>query len=277
MGTVRRSGMVHADLHVHTDLSDGTLSLSEVPAVATKAGVSVVGVTDHDRFHPGFDAPIEERDGIVLVRGIELRVETPEQRVDLLGYGVEPTEDLKAETERLQANRIERGRSIVDCLESRLGVTLDVSLEEGIGRPHIARAVTEHPATDYDRIEAVFDELIGDEESCFVPREVPNVERGLSLLRDATAFVGLAHPFRYPDPGTALELCADLDAVERYYPYDRPVGHDSTVDDGELDRVIEAHDLLATGGSDAHGRELGTAGLSEAEWERVAARLPPVS
>ena len=266
--------MVHADLHVHTDNSDGTLALEAVPAAAERAGVAVVGVTDHDRYHPGFDGPVMERDGVLLVHGIELRVETPSQRVDLLGYGLEPTDALRSEIDRLQRDRRERGRRIVECLEAELGVTLDVSITEGLGRPHIARAVVEHPETAYDSVEPVFGELIGDDEPCFVAREVPSFDRGRSLLADACSLVGLAHPLRYPDPDAALSRCADLDAVERYYPYDRPVGRAVRDQDGRVDRAIRDYDLLRTGGSDAHGTDIGAAGLSAAAYESVAARLP---
>lgn len=268
--------MVHADLHVHTDNSDGTLSLDEVPAAAKASNVAVVGVTDHDRYHPDLDAPVARREGIVLVHGIELRVETPTQRVDLLGYGVEPTDALRAEIDRLQTDRRERGRRIVECLESRLGVSLEVEIRAGLGRPHIARAVVEHPDTEYDDIGPVFDELIADGAPCFVAREVTAFDRGLSLLREASAVVGLAHPIRYPDPEAALELCDSLDAVERYYPYDRPNGHESTGEVALVDEAIRTHDLLRTGGSDAHGKDLGLAGLSESEYEDLAAHLPSV-
>ena len=91
--------MVYADLHVHTDNSDGTLALAEVPAAAHDAGVEVVAITDHDRLHPDLDAPVTERDGVELVNGIELRVEAGDQRLDLLGYGVTATDALAAETE----------------------------------------------------------------------------------------------------------------------------------------------------------------------------------
>ncbi|MEF8777772.1 MAG: PHP domain-containing protein, partial [Natronomonas sp.] len=60
---------------------------------------------------------------------------------------------------------------------------------------------------------------------------------------------------RYDDPAAALELCSDLDAVERFYPYDHEV------DLRTIDLAIERYDLLATGGSDAHGETLGAAGL----------------
>jgi hypothetical protein len=269
--------MVYADLHVHTTNSDGTLTLAEVPEAARRAGVSVVGVTDHDRIHPDFEGPVMERGGVVLIHGIELRVETADQRLDLLGYGLEPTPELRTEVERLQVDRIERGREIVTCLEQELGVSLGVELDAGVGRPHIARAVAEHPETRYEQAATVFEDLIGDGDQCFVARDVPSFDRGVELLREASALVGLAHPFRYPDPEAALECCATLDSVERYYPYDRPVGGESVADEAALDRVIQRYELLPTGGSDAHGTELGTAGLSREEYEQIAPNLPPMS
>jgi predicted metal-dependent phosphoesterase TrpH len=264
--------MTYADLHVHTDNSDGTLALADVPTAARDAGVSVVAITDHDRLHPGLDDPITERDGIELVHGIELRVDVGDQRVDVLGYGVTPTAELVAECERIQRDRVERGAKIVENVEDHLSVTLDVELREGLGRPHIARSVVSHPDTEYDEIGSVFDDLIGDDGPCFVARDVPDFETGVALLQDACGLVGLAHPLRYDDPEAALARCEGLDAVELHYPYDRPVGSDP--DDAGMglalvEETIEKHDLLATGGSDAHERTLGKAGLSREEFDRV--------
>ena len=265
--------MVYADLHVHTDTSDGQLALEAVPQAAREAGVSVVAVTDHDRVNPALEAPVVERPGVTIVHGIELRVATPEQRVDLLGYGLDPTPALEAEIDRLGADRRERGQQICDCLEAELGVDLDVTVDEHTGRPHLARAVLSHPDTAYDDGVAVFEDLIGRGRPCFEPRAVPSVQRGVSLLRDAAQIVGLAHPFRYDDPRAALDLCADLDAVERYYPYDRPTLGDKPVDTALLDATIETDDLLATGGSDAHGTEIGEAGLDREAFRPVGAAL----
>jgi predicted metal-dependent phosphoesterase TrpH len=92
-------------------------------------------------------------------------------------------------------------------------------------------------------------------------------------LRDAAQVVGLAHPFRYDDPAAALELCRNLDAVERFYPYDRPTVDETTIDAAALDAAIETHDLLLTGGSDAHGTEIGAAGLDRDAFGPVAAAL----
>ncbi|QKY20140.1 PHP domain-containing protein [Halolamina sp. CBA1230] len=266
---------VVADLHTHTTVSDGSFSLDGLIETAREAGLDAVAVTDHDRYHPELSVPVERRGDLLVVRGIELRVETAEERVDLLGYGLEPTDALTAEVERLQQDRIDRGRRIVENVEAELGVDLGIEPHPGLGRPHIARAVVESDA-DYDAVGEVFDDLIGDDCSCYVARNVPDFGTGRELLEEACAFVGLAHPLRYDDPEAALELTADLDAVERYYPYDRPVSPDDAeaLDPRPVEAAIAAHDLLATGGTDAHDEELAVDGLPQGAWERVRERLP---
>ncbi|QSG06055.1 PHP domain-containing protein [Halapricum desulfuricans] len=258
--------MVRADLHVHTTVSDGELDPEAVPAAARQTGLDAVAITDHDRLQPGLDDPVVRREGLTVVHGIELRVDAGKQRVDLLGYGLEPTADLEAACERIQRDRIERARAIVECVEDRLGVVPDVDFHPGVGRPHVARAIAESDA-DLGYQEA-FETLIGGEGPCFVAREIPDFETGRRLLEEAAAFVGLAHPLRYRDPDHALELTAELDAVELAYPYD----HDADL--GRVRRAIDRHGLLATGGSDAHGRRLGITGLDAEAFERVRKRLP---
>ena len=264
---------VVADLHAHTTVSDGTLTLDEVPAAAREAGVDWVAVTDHDRIHPRLDAPVVERDGVRVVRGIELRVDAGFERLDLLGYGVEHTDALDAEIERLQRDRRGRGAAILDAVEERLGVDLDLEPREGLGRPHVARAIDESDAP-YDYAGA-FDELIGTDGPCYVARDVTGLDEGLDLLADACALVGLAHPFRSGNVDEALAVARDRDAigaVERFYPYG------FAVDDDRIDRLAAEADLLRTGGTDAHERTLGVAGLSESAFEPVRERLPdPVS
>ena len=258
---------IYADLHVHTTNSDGELVLDEIPTAAAAAGVSAVAVTDHDRIHPELDAPLVCIEGVDVIRGIELRVEVPtlDERIDLLGYGVEESPALRDELDRLQANREGRAGRIIELVERELDVTLDVEVDGSTGRPHIARAIDAHPDADLSYQEA-FDELIADGRPCYVPREVPSFETGVDLLSEACGVVSLAHPYRYEDPEAVLELAVRLDAVECRYPYSSP----NPDCDPDLDvRTVERHGLLVTGGSDAHEKVLGRAGLSESEYERV--------
>lgn len=256
---------VIADLHVHTTNSDGTLTLDTIPNIARHRGLEAVAITDHDRLHPDLTAPLTVQGGVTLIHGIELKVQATE-RIDLLGYGITPTPALTAELDRIQQNRIKRGAAIIDCLETRLGITLDITPREGLGRPHIARAIADHPATEYD-YQAAFDELIGDGRPCHIPREIPSFDDGRKLLADACAFVALAHPLRYDDPQRILEHAKHVDAIERWYPYEH------TVDFDLVDQALDNHDLLATGGSDAHDENLGRAGLTDTAFEPVQRRL----
>lgn len=257
--------MVVADLHVHTTNSDGQLTLETIPGAADEAGVEVVAITDHDRLHPDLDKPIVERDGTTIIHGIELRVEAGEQRLDLLGYAAERTEQLETLSERLQTNRIERAEKIIDRVEEETGATLSVELSPGVGRPHIARAIAESSAP-YEFGEA-FEALIGDDGPCYVSREIPSFENGAAVLQEACSVVGLAHPFRYDDPQAALDWASELDAVEIPYPY----GH--AVDRGPAERLAAEADLLVTGGSDAHEKTLGIAGLDREQYRAVEATL----
>jgi hypothetical protein len=257
--------MVVADLHVHTTNSDGTLTLETLPAAAERAGVEAVAVTDHDRYHPELEEPVTDLGGVELIHGIELRVETDEARLDLLGYGLRRTEGLTELVADLQENRIERARQIVGCVEDRLDVELDVEFEPGVGRPHIARAVAE--SDHHYGYGDAFEHLIGNGCPCYVARDIPLFEEGVARLTEACGVVGLAHPFRYDDPGAALALTEHLDAVEVPYPYG------NGVDTGAAKRAAEQHDLLVTGGTDAHEETLGVAGLDREAYSRVRARL----
>ncbi|WP_410766043.1 PHP domain-containing protein [Haloferax sp. DFSO60] len=254
-----------ADLHLHTTASDGQLTIEQLPAAAHAGGVEVVAVTDHDRYHPELDAPVVERDGLTIIHGIELRVDAGDRQVDLLGYGVEQTPALTREITRLQEDRVERAREIVERVEDETEVIIDIDIQDGVGRPHIARAIDVSDAP-YD-YQGAFDELIGGGSPCYVPRELPSFDDGVAALKSACDVVSLAHPFRYRDPAGAIELCADLDAIERYYPYGFPVETDL------LDSAIEKYDLLATGGSDCHDTRLGRAGPPRDEFSRISDRI----
>ncbi len=256
-----------ADLHVHTTVSDGQLSPATVSTAAAAAGLEAVAITDHDAIHPTFDKPVVIQDEIEVIHGIELRIAAEDLRVDLLGYGVDPTPALRTECDRLATDRKRRAQAIIDCLEDRLDIALDLSPFDGIGRPHIARAIGNHPDVTMTADET-FNGLIGSGDPCYRPRELPSFDHGRALLADASAIVGLAHPFRYDDPMAALDLTKRLDAVEYHYPYDR------AVDTALLNQVIDQYDLLPLGGSDAHDETVGITGLNRAEYDRFRGQLP---
>ena len=269
----RDDGALAADLHVHTTASDGTLTVPELPDVARAAGIDILAVTDHDRIHPDLDAPVQDLDGVTVIRGIELRVEAEAQRLDLLGYGVTDTDALGAMTDRIQRNRKERAAEILDRVETHTGVAIDVEIGEGIGRPTIARAIADSDAPyDYS---GAFEHLIGAGDPCYVAREIPTFAAGADALRESCAVVGLAHPFRYSDTQSALDRARELDAVERYYPYSGAAA--DRADPDRIDEVAAEANLHRTGCSDAHNRTLGVAGPPASAFDPFADRLPDLA
>lgn len=255
-----------ADLHVHTTNSDGTLTIDAIPPIAQQHGLGAVAITDHDRLHPDLTSPVSTTDGVTLIHGIELKVQATE-RIDLLGYGVDPTPALTAELHRIQQNRIDRGTAIIECVEDHLGVALDLTPRAGLGRPHIARAIADHPDTTYD-YQRAFDDLIGDGRPCYVPRDIPSFDHGRRLLAETCAIVALAHPLRYDHPEDILPRARELDAIERWYPYNRDVDY------APVDRALDKFDLLPTGGSDTHNDTLGRVGLTADPYQAIRDRLP---
>ena len=265
----RDDGVPAADLHVHTTASDGTLTIPELSEAARAAGIDIVAVTDHDRIHPDLDAPVQDIDGVTVIRGIELRVDAGAQRLDLLGYGVTDTDTLREVTDRIQRNRKERAKEIIDRVEAHVGVEIDVEIRQGIGRPTIARGIADSDAPyDYG---GAFEHLIGAGDPCYVAREIPTFADGVDALREACAVVGLAHPFRYPDTEAAFDRARELDAVERYYPYSGSSA--DRADPERVDEVATEAELLRTGGSDAHDRTLGVAGPPASAFDPFADRL----
>lgn len=237
-----------ADLHTHTTLSDGKTEPDEVTEIAKENNLDAIALTDHDRVHTDFSRPLEVRDGIDVINSVELRVELEDvgERIDVLGYGVMPTDRLESVLESLRENRIVRAEKIIDLIEDETGVRIEVDIDDSVGRPDIATAIDNNPNLDYSYEEA-FDTLIHEDGPCYVSRDIPKFEYGVELLKQSSSLVSLAHPYRYENAEEVLKRTQQLDGVECFYPYD--VGNRS----GSLDETAANwFDLTMTGGSDAH-------------------------
>ena len=87
--------MNKVDLHLHTLISDGTDSLSEIIENVRKAELDLFSVTDHDSIKGGIMIPpmlaaIEPEQRTAFVRGIEFSCEDELGKYHILGYGYDP-------------------------------------------------------------------------------------------------------------------------------------------------------------------------------------------
>jgi 3',5'-nucleoside bisphosphate phosphatase len=252
---------MRADLHVHSNASDGTDAPAEVIRRAAQAGLDAVALTDHDTVAGHEQARRALPDSLTLVPGMELSCRLQDHSVHLLAYLFDPGQpELAAELTLIRDDRVLRAQAMVRRL-AELGV--DVSWEQVaaiagpavVGRPHIARAMAASGAIAEPR-EAFTLDWIADGGRAYVDRYALEPVHAIRLVQAAGGAAVLAHPRASREGHVSDEQIARLAAVglagvEVFHP-DQP-------DSERASLLALTHDLglLASGGSDDHGRLTG--------------------
>ncbi|MBP7216097.1 MAG: PHP domain-containing protein [Candidatus Omnitrophica bacterium] len=263
--------MRYADLHLHTDFSDGTLSPEGLVVEAKKSGVSCISIVDHDTvlgIAPALQAG--ERESIEIIPGIEMSAEYKGREVHILGYLIDfNNKNLKEKLALLKKNRVERVHAIVKKLHA-LGIPLDAEsvlalAQSGVvGRLHIARALVKEGFVQ-STLEA-FERFIADKGPAYVLGFKFSAEQAISLIAASGGIPVLAHPHTLHDDALIVELVKiGMRGLEVYYPE-----HTARMVETYV-RVAKKHDLLVTGGSDFHGeaKEHVRIGMTKIPYELV--------
>jgi len=244
------------DLHAHTVASDGGDRPRELAAAAAAAGVGVLAVTDHDTVAGVAEARAAgERLGVEVLAGCELTATVGDRVVHVLLYGeglLEP--DLAHAVEVARRGRSERNLAIGERLERLCGVGYDdavrVAGASALSRAHFARAMVARGAVA-DVAEA-FDRYLSSGRPAYVPAPAVPVTDAVALAAEAGGVAVLAHPGRLApgerDRVLAEALEAGIDGIEVWHSQ-----HDGGLR-RSLAALAERRGLLATGGSDYHGR-----------------------
>ena len=244
------------DLHAHTLASDGGDRPDELVAAAAAAGVGTLAVTDHDTVAAVAPARAAgERLGVEVLAGCEVTATVGDRVVHVLLYGeglLEP--DLADAVELARRGRDERNLAIGERLERLTGVgyadAVEVAGASVLSRAHFARALIARGAVA-DVAEA-FDRYLSSGRPAYVPAPGVSVTDAVALAAKAGGVAVLAHPGRLAPAerdrvvGEALE--AGIDGVEVWHSQ-----HDMGLR-RSLAELVERRGLLATGGSDYHGR-----------------------
>ena len=250
--------MRHIDLHAHTTASDGSLSPSELVALARETGLAALAVTDHDTVGGLAEAMAAGRDtDLEIVPGCELSVDYPGPGfMHILGLYV-PAEPagLMAGMRELNDRRADRNVRIVKKLQDLgLDVTYEgvLALAGGtVGRPHIARAIID--AGGAATVQEAFTRYLGEKGKAYVPKDKFSPEKAIGLLRAEGATVVLAHPYSIHRQGNELErevrrlMDHGLEGLECLYT------EHSEGQTRDFLALAERLGLLVTGGSDFHG------------------------
>jgi len=241
-----------ADLHVHTDVSDGLHSPAEVVQMASEAGLSALAISDHDAVDGialALDAaatwPVE------VIPAVEISTEGDGNlEVHVLGYLIDWTAaELVQHLSLLRDSRLSRAMAMCRRL-GELGMPIpwervrEIAGEGSIGRPHLARVLQEEGFVASTR--EAFDLYLARGKPAYVPRYKITAVQALHLIERAGGLPVLAHPWGLDHLLGGL-AAQGLVGLETHYPGYTPdmVEH--------LSQLAAALNLVCTGGSDFHG------------------------
>lgn len=242
-----------ADLHLHTNCSDGTYSPEELAGHGRRLGFAALGLTDHDTVEGC--APMAgacAAAGIEFIPGTELTAECEGYELHVLGYLVDTqNRKLLSEIARFQAVRQNRIREMVARL-NRLRVPLAADAVFALancrspGRPHVARALVQggHCAT----LDEAFDRFLKRHRPAWVPKAKMSAREAIELVHQAGGLAIMAHPGLNRTDAVIPELiAAGLDGLECFH-----TKHSEAMTEHYLS-LAHRFDVLVTGGSDCHG------------------------
>ncbi len=247
------------DLHIHTSASDGAWTPERVVEGASRGGLDVIAIADHDTTAAVRSAQASGGNhSIQVIPAIEVSSTMEGREVHVLGYFIDvEAPALVAYTERAAHVRDARMKEMIH----RLGKDgVDVSFTEveaaagpdrvNIGRPHLARVLVEHGHAS--SVADAFNSLIGDRHPAFVATGLLDPMEAVALILQAGGIPMWAHP-----PGDLLDsllprmLKAGLRGLEVYRP------RHSRTDVLRLEGICRSSGLLMSGGSDWHSPEYG--------------------
>lgn len=263
---------MHYDLHSHSLASDGTLSPDELVQAASKAGVDVLALTDHDSVDGIAEAQTSAAlAGMRLVPGVEISVSWQSQTLHVLGLGIDPGNALLGQgLSRLSAFRDWRAEEIGRRL-ARAGIpgAWDGArrLAQGriVGRTHFARFLVEQGHAG--SVREVFRRYLVNNRPGYVSGDWAALDEVLAWIRAAGGMAVLAHPARYSISASKLRRCigefrecggAGIEVVSGSHTMDQV---------SSMATLCRNEGLLASCGSDYHG--------PENPWIRLG-ELPPL-
>jgi predicted metal-dependent phosphoesterase TrpH len=247
------SDTIRADLHLHTEYSDGALSPRELVDKARAAGLSVISITDHDNVG-ALDDAIEygRQSGVEVIPGVELSVAMGEKDVHVLAYFVDhKNQNLLDYLTFFRYERHKRAERIVEKL-NKINIPIrfeSVQEQAGVGslgRPHIASVLVDEGFTD--SYHEAFAKYIGVGGPAYEKKFQLGPEEAIRLISNAGGLSFLAHPGKYTSEVELVQLIkAGLDGIEVVHP-----SHNDARQE-HYRGLVSQYFLLESGGSDFHG------------------------
>lgn len=254
------------DLHVHSLMSDGTYSPTQIAKLAHEIGLEAFALTDHDTISGDDEASVAAKQyNIDFINGMEMSLTYDNHQIHVVAMGFDVNaaafKDFYSDLRDKKESSIRR---VVDYLAKN---GLDISIEkitpyksgDGVDKYAILRYLIAEESAKGD-IQFIWDNYIDPAYRNLKLSlvENPKAEDALSAIRNSGGVTALAHFHKkigfagYSRAEQEKHIAylheMGLDGMEAYYPTysddDREFAH----------YLIEKYNLMPSGGTDFHGK-----------------------
>lgn len=245
------------DYHIHTYYSDGVFSPEKIVDLALDAGLQAIALTDHDNvlsYEVAKEYLKTKEVDLKIIQGIEVNTLYKDYEVHILGYFPDVTKsDFKNLLKVQQQARNKQTKEILALLNKKEGIKIkyeDVKnmVAEGgsIGRPHIAKAITNAGGTS--NVMEAYSKYIHRASPVYVERKTVSPFDAVEIIYDSGGIPVIAHPY---DIDIAEKLIKELmncglRGIEAYHRKHSPAIVEY------FSSMAESLGLIVTGGSDFH-------------------------
>ena len=263
------------DLHIHTNLSDGSLSPNEIIDEASKNSVNIIAIADHDTIEAYNDElyVYAKSKNVKIINAVEISTKIDKATVHILGYNFDiDNQMLKQKLFLLRNARRDYLYKVADKLKL-LGYVLNVDeLEkmEVITKAHIARDVINNSSNrdillkNFNYIPSMgefIEKIMNEGCPAYVKKETLTPKEAAELIRMAGGKVVLAHPVAYiyednfsEDDIVKLINEIEADGIEANYIYVNKENKKINEVD-KWNNFAKKYNLISTIGSDFHNKD----------------------
>jgi len=242
-----------ADLHLHTNHSDGYYSPAEILEKAHGQGISALAIVDHDEISALGEAREHgERLGIEVLTGVELSVTFRNYDLHILGYCFDPrSSQLLEHLDLFRKERVSRARRMVEKLaEMGMPISFQAVMKKAgqgsVGRPHIANVLVEDGFVS--SFQEAFNKYIGNNKPAYVDKYKIDAVTAFGMIKSAGGVSVVAHPGIQLNDDDLFELIKlGVEGIEVIHPKHNEERR------AYYAEIAAANALLQTGGSDFHG------------------------
>lgn len=195
------------DLHMHTTLSDGALSVSELTDRIKKANIDIFSITDHNHAK-AYEGLVVE--GLKLIPGTELATSYQGTIIEILGYKIDyhyinqwydefySSKNLEKNEQQLFLDLKQKAQQIGYQIPDSLTLT---KIEKGISKKTIFNYLsTTYPDFEYKKYKTFFRQgLCNPQSDWFIDegRFYTSIPETIDLIHQAGGIAFLAHPYEY--------------------------------------------------------------------------------